>query len=102
MVSDATDSNSDTDFCVTDSGQYHSKIILRHFDITFIKNLRNIKVMGKKCTICDDPAEFCIKNSSECYCKECAEEHFSDVSLLIKVEEQAKRIKELVDKQFKE
>ena len=54
--------------------------------------------MGKKCIICYEPALFCIKDSSECYCNECAEEHFSDISLLVKVEEETKKIKEIVDK----
>ena len=56
--------------------------------------------MGKKCIICNDPAAFCIKDSSECYCSECAEEHFSDISFLVKVEEDAKKIKELVDEKL--
>lgn len=58
--------------------------------------------MTKKCIICNGPAEFCIKDSSECYCSDCAKEQFSDLSFLIKVEEAAKRIKNLVDEKIEE
>lgn len=50
--------------------------------------------MGKKCIICDEEAEFCIKGSSECYCRGCAEEHFGDVKMLQKVEEEAMNLKQ--------
>ena len=52
--------------------------------------------MGKKCIICNDLAKFVIKGSSEYYCNECAEENFSDIDLLQKIDEQAKIIKELI------
>lgn len=52
--------------------------------------------MGKKCIICNDEAKFTIKGSSEYYCNECAEENFSDIDLLQKMDEQAKIIKELI------
>lgn len=52
--------------------------------------------MPKKCIICEEEAEFVIKGSNESYCEECAKEHFSDLSLLIKVEEQAKALKKLI------
>jgi hypothetical protein len=55
----------------------------------------------RKCIICGKKAEFAIKNSSESYCAECAEEHFSDVSYLQKVEEEAKKLESLVKKQIK-
>ncbi len=51
---------------------------------------------SKKCIICSKEAEFIIKDSNECYCKECASEHFSDLSYLQKIEEQAKVLKELI------
>ncbi len=51
---------------------------------------------SKKCIICDKEAEFGIKNSNEYYCKECASEHFKDLSYLQKIEEQANIIKELI------
>ena len=53
--------------------------------------------MAKKCIICGDEADLAIKGSSENYCKECAEEHFADTNLLVKVEEEAKKIKDLVE-----
>lgn len=52
--------------------------------------------MGKKCIICNEEAKYTIKGSSEYYCGECAEENFSDIDLLQKVDEQAKIIKELI------
>jgi len=36
----------------------------------------------KKCIICDAEAEFRIKDSADFYCKDCAEEHFEDISYL--------------------
>jgi hypothetical protein len=57
--------------------------------------------MPKKCIICDEEAEFGIKNSNEYYCKECASEHFKDLTYLQKVEEEAKIIKEILEKQQK-
>ena len=58
--------------------------------------------MAKKCTICGDPAEFCIKDSSECYCHECAQENFSDLSLLQKVEAQAQKLKNIIKREIEE
>ena len=49
--------------------------------------------MGKKCIICDEEAIYKIKDTSDFYCQECAEENFSDLDLLIKIEEDAKRLK---------
>ena len=48
----------------------------------------------KKCIICESEAEYCIKDSNECYCKECGLEHFADLSYLQKIEEQALRLKQ--------
>lgn len=50
--------------------------------------------MVKKCIVCDRQAEYKIKDTSEYYCLDCAEENFADLSLLIKVEEEAQRLKE--------
>ncbi|MBW2963724.1 hypothetical protein KY306_03035 [Candidatus Woesearchaeota archaeon] len=52
--------------------------------------------MGKKCMICNKEAEFKIKNSNESYCVGCAEENFGDVSLLVKVEEEAQKLKDTI------
>ena len=52
-----------------------------------------------RCMICDeDKAHFMIKETTDYYCKECAEEQFADLSYLVKIEEQAKHFKKLVDK----
>ena len=52
--------------------------------------------MAKKCIICDGEAEFKIKDSNEFYCQECSEEHFADLSLLQKIEEEAQALKKVV------
>lgn len=52
--------------------------------------------MPKKCMICGNSAEYKIKNSNEYYCPECAKEHFSDISFLQKVEEEAQQLKEII------
>lgn len=52
--------------------------------------------MGKKCIICGEQAEFKIKDSNEFYCLDCAKEHFSDISFLVKVEEEAQKLKEVI------
>lgn len=52
--------------------------------------------MSKKCIICNDEAVYCIKDTSDYYCEECAEEHFGDITMLIKVEDEAQRLKEFV------
>ena len=46
--------------------------------------------MTKKCTICEAPALYHIKDTSDFYCQSCAEENFADLSVLVKVEEEHK------------
>ncbi len=53
--------------------------------------------MAKKCIICGDPAILMIKDTNDFYCQECAEDSFADLSYLIKVEEQAKKLKQLIE-----
>lgn len=53
--------------------------------------------MVKKCIICNEEANFKIKDGSEFYCQECAEESFADLSLLQKVEEETKALKEIIN-----
>lgn len=53
--------------------------------------------MAKKCIICGGEADYRIKDTSDFYCHDCAEENFADITLLVKVEEQAKKLKALVD-----
>jgi hypothetical protein len=52
--------------------------------------------MGKKCIICDEDAIYKIKDTSDYYCQECAEENFADLTLLMNVEEEAQRLKEFL------
>ncbi len=53
--------------------------------------------MGKKCIICDEEAIFKIKDTSGYYCQDCAEENFADTTILVKVEEEAQRLKEYIE-----
>ena len=53
--------------------------------------------MKKKWIVCNNEAEYKIKDTSDYYCPDCAEENFADLSMLLKVEEEAKRLKTLVD-----
>ena len=53
--------------------------------------------MGKKCIVCDAEATYKIKDTSDYYCPECAQENFADLSLLVKVEEEAQRLKSFVE-----
>ena len=57
--------------------------------------------MGKKCIVCDTEASYKIKDTSDYYCQECAQENFADLSLLVKVEEEAQRLKALVEQKEK-
>lgn len=52
--------------------------------------------MVKRCLVCSTKAEYKIKDTSDYYCKECAEENFADLSLLLTVEEEARRLKEFL------
>ncbi len=52
--------------------------------------------MASKCIICDDPAEYKIKDTLDYYCGECADENFSDLSILLKVEEEAQRLQKFL------
>ncbi len=53
--------------------------------------------MPKKCIICGEEAKFGIKDTSDYYCRHCAEEHFADLSMLIRVESAAQKIKKMID-----
>jgi hypothetical protein len=52
--------------------------------------------MGKKCIICEIEAVYKIKDTADFYCEECAQDNFNDLTLLVKVEEEAQRLKPLV------
>ena len=58
--------------------------------------------MTKKCIICEDPAVYKIKDINDFYCEECAQDHFSDISMLLKVEEEAKLLKAAIEKKMAE
>jgi len=58
--------------------------------------------MGKRCIICGEDAQYSIKGTSDFYCEPCAKEHFDDLEVLVSVEEQAKKIKQLIEEKSKE
>ncbi len=58
--------------------------------------------MTKKCIICRQTAYYQIKDSADYYCRDCAEENFSDVEMLVTVEEEAQRLKQAVDERLGE
>ena len=56
--------------------------------------------MAKKCIICEENASYKIKDTPDFYCEECAEENFSDLNLLVKVEEEAKRLQKFLEEKI--
>ncbi len=56
--------------------------------------------MAKKCIICGKEAGYRIKDTSDYYCQECAEENFADIQILIKLEKEARNIKSYVTRQM--
>tara|TARA_Y100000310_G_C20617616_1_gene781494 strand:- start:478 stop:699 length:222 start_codon:yes stop_codon:yes gene_type:complete len=58
--------------------------------------------MVKKCIICSDEATHKIKDTSDYYCVECAKENFSDLNLLLTVEEEARKLKALLKAKMQE
>ena len=53
--------------------------------------------MVKKCVDCNIEAKYRIKDTSEFYCEDCADEHFADLDMLIKVEEEINNLKKVLD-----
>lgn len=51
----------------------------------------------KKCIVCGNEATLCVKDCSECYCEECAQEYFDDIKCLTELEKQAQEVKKLID-----
>lgn len=58
--------------------------------------------MAKKCTICGKDALFKIKDSSDYYCDGCAQDYFADVSMLVRVEDEAKKLKKAIEEKYEE
>ena len=57
--------------------------------------------MAKKCILCGETAELKIKHSSEFYCRDCAESQFGDLAMLVKLEDDAKKLKKYIDESSK-
>ncbi|MBW3011694.1 hypothetical protein KY311_00770 [Candidatus Woesearchaeota archaeon] len=53
--------------------------------------------MPKKCMICGKEAHYLIKATGDAYCKDCAQECFSDLSFLHQVEEEAEALMNFVE-----
>ena len=58
--------------------------------------------MVKKCMICGEEAIYKIKDTPDYYCPECAEENFSDLDMLVKVEEEAQKLKNLLKEKMED
>ncbi len=58
--------------------------------------------MVKRCIVCHAPAIYKIKDTSDYYCDDCAQENFADLTMLIKVEEEAQRLKAFIDEKMDE
>ena len=58
-------------------------------------------IMPKKCIICGAGAKYVIKGTSDYYCEDCADENFSDITLLEKVDE-TKKLDEDADEAVEE
>jgi len=58
--------------------------------------------MAKKCIICNKEAAYRVKDTPDFYCEECAEENFGDISMLVNVEEEAKRLKEFLKQKMED
>ncbi len=56
----------------------------------------------KQCIICDEPAKYKIKDTSDYYCKECAQENFSDIEMLVVVEDDAVRLQRFIKGKIEE
>lgn len=56
--------------------------------------------MGRKCIICEKEATFKISGTNDYYCEECAIEYFGDLSCLVKVEDEAKKLKTVIDEKL--
>jgi len=55
--------------------------------------------MTKKCIICGDVAGLQIKDSSEFYCVECAELQFGDLALLVKVDNDVRKLHKFLEEE---
>jgi hypothetical protein len=58
--------------------------------------------MGKKCIICEEPAQFKIKDTTDFYCPDCAQENFADLSMLLTLEEEAQMLKKIIEEKLAE
>ncbi|MBI2661917.1 hypothetical protein HYX11_00470 [Candidatus Woesearchaeota archaeon] len=56
--------------------------------------------MGKKCIICNEEAIYRIRDTSDYYCGDCAEENFGDLNVLVKVEEEAQALKKIIEERI--
>lgn len=56
--------------------------------------------MGKKCIICNQEAIYRIRDTSDYYCQDCAEENFGDLNVLVKVEEEAQTLKKMIEERL--
>jgi len=53
-----------------------------------------------KCVICGEDAKYKVKDTTNYYCEECAIEYFGDITLLVKLEPDVVKIKEIIEKKI--
>jgi len=68
----------------------YGKVSLKREVKKELTKIKNIKVLDKKCIMCDEKAKYAIKGSNEWYCKHCAIEYFGDLTSLTKIQEKSK------------
>ena len=56
--------------------------------------------MGKKCIICNEEAIYRIRDTSDYYCQDCAEENLGDLNVLVKMEEEAQALKKIIEEKI--
>ena len=56
----------------------------------------------KKCIICEEEAKYCIKDTFDYYCQDCARDQFGDISVLVAIENHAQALKKVIDEEIED
>ncbi len=56
--------------------------------------------MPKKCGLCDDEARYRVKDTLQLYCYGCAAEHFGDISYLQQLEDDARKLLNVIEEKI--
>jgi hypothetical protein len=77
--------------------EWHKPVIVEDIDKIYKSSREQPCSMAKKCNICGNEAQYAVKDTSDFYCNTCAEEQFGELSLLVRVEDQAAKLKKVID-----